>query len=1000
MRTRDAVTGRTVFTFGYDSVGRLTSVADADGNVTTLERNQAGTLAAVVSPFGQRTTVTPDARGYLASITNPAGDTISVQHDSLGLLTLLQDANDNPAQRFRYDSLGRLVKDSTGAGASYTLARTETDTSATVTLTSALGRTKTLARVTQRNGIVRRSETDHAGHTSNDEERPNGTSVMTAPSGTTFTMTRRADPRFGMEAPGLANLTVALPSGLSLSASTKTSVLLANPADLSSLTARTDSMTVNGRTFQRTFNAATRTVTEVTPEGRQSVAQLDTLGRLIKDHLAGLAPVRYGYGPRGFLTTVTQAGRTTRYDYDSTGRVKKVTDPLGRFTQYAYDSAGRVTTQTLLNGQQTVFAYDANGNLTSLTPPGRPAHTLGYTVDNLDSVYTPPAAGLPYVKTHFTFNLDRQLTQVLRPDSLTIGVNYDAAGRPSTITLPNGQMQATYNPTSDDVATLTAAGGGMLSYTRDGTLLTGIDWTGTVQGSVGFKYDNSFRVTKIAVNGADSIAFTYDRDDLLTSVGAMTLTRDPQNGRLTRTVLASDTSTWSYDDSTGGINRHTMKHAATTLFDAVYTRDSLERITQIVETVEGTTRTRAFTYDSAGRIDNVRVNGVLVSDYAYDAIGNRTSLTTQGGTVLGTYDDQDRMLTWGGASYGYSPNGELAMKLVGIDTTRYMYDVLGNLLQVRLPDGIVVDYLVDAENRRIGRKVNGTLVQQFLYETALAPVVEMNGAGQVVSRFVYGSRPNVPDYMVRSGATYRLILDHLGSVRLVVHTATGAVAQRIDYDEFGRVTLNTNAGFQPFGYAGGLLDDLTSLVRFGARDYQPDAGRWTTKDPLLFTGGDGSLYIYASGDPTNLSDPTGRSPACYIDMALNFAADKVSLRALRLLQKILPFVPGDINVIQYLEGEVDSPIAPGPIDVVGFIYRMGTIYSDARYNRMGGDGRLKIANDRYGRTGDADLGREVGQLDGWRRGRNAFKRAADIVGVFDLVNTFLTCRCKDLGYFK
>ena len=76
-------------------------------------------------------------------------------------------------------------------------------------------------------------------------------------------------------------------------------------------------------------------------------------------------------------------------------------------------------------------------------------------------------------------------------------------------------------------------------------------WGGAVQGSVGFTYDADFRVSKIAVNGTDSVAFGYDKDNLLTSAGAMTLTRDPLSGRLVRTVLGSDTSSWTYDDSTG-----------------------------------------------------------------------------------------------------------------------------------------------------------------------------------------------------------------------------------------------------------------------------------------------------------------------------------------------------------------------------------------------------------------------------------------------------------------
>ncbi len=62
-------------------------------------------------------------------------------------------------------------------------------------------------------------------------------------------------------------------------------------------------------------------------------------------------------------------------------------------------------------------------------------------------------------------------------------------------------------------------------------------------------------------------------------------------------------------------------------------------------------------------------------------------------------------------------------------------------------------------------------------------------AATIVSRFVYGKGINVPDYMVREGVTYRIVTDHLGSPRLVVNTATGAIVQRMDYDEYGNVLL-------------------------------------------------------------------------------------------------------------------------------------------------------------------------------------------------------------------
>jgi RHS repeat-associated protein len=105
--------------------------------------------------------------------------------------------------------------------------------------------------------------------------------------------------------------------------------------------------------------------------------------------------------------------------------------------------------------------------------------------------------------------------------------------------------------------------------------------------------------------------------------------------------------------------------------------------------------------------------------------------------------------------------------------------------------------------------------------------------------------------------TYRIISDHLGSPRSVVNATTSQIIQQVDYDEFGIVLSDTNPGFQPFGFAGGLYDPLTGLVRFGARDYDAEIGRWTAKDPILFSGGDPNLYGYVLSDPVNLLDPSG-----------------------------------------------------------------------------------------------------------------------------------------------
>ena len=290
--------------------------------------------------------------------------------------------------------------------------------------------------------------------------------------------------------------------------------------------------------------------------------------------------------------------------------------------------------------------------------------------------------------------------------------------------------------------------------------------------------------------------------------------------------------------------------------------DTAGQITGQVERVGGQTIVRTYAYDAAGRLSQTWSNGVPHATYRYDANGNRTNAVVGGIAKTGQYDAQDRLLAYGAATYQYDAHGTLTNKTDGGQSTAYRYDARGSLLQVG-PGTNVIAYSVDALGRRIARTKNGTTAQRLVYQGFLAPIAELNADGSVASRFVYATRANVPDYMVRSGTTYRLVTDIRGSVRLVVNAANGSVAQRLDYDEWGRVLQDTNPGFQPFGFAGGLYDPDTGLVRFGYRDYDPDTGRWLAKDPILFAGGQANLYLYCGGDPVNWIDPMGLSEDSY-----------------------------------------------------------------------------------------------------------------------------------------
>ncbi len=709
-------------------------------------------------------------------------------------------------------------------------------------------------------GAIRRSVTEPSGAKTTTVINTDGSEQITYADGTVVAVKYGPDPRWGMLAPIAAETTTKTPGGRTRTVTVQRSVKLTVPSDPFSMTRMTDTVTDNGAVSRFVFDAISRVVTATTAAGRSSTLIVDAQGRIVQEQSAGLTPVSLAYDSRGLLTTISEgtgaASRVMNLAHNGAFHLTGVSNAFIQTTTLAYDAVGRPLTQTLPNGQMIVYAYDANGNLTSLTPPARPAHSFGYTTINQVDHYAPPDVNPGDDDTQFSYNAERRLALITRPDGQTIAVGYDSAGRQSAVTIARGAVNYTYHLTTGKLTGVNAPGGINLAFSYDGPLLAGKTWSGPVAGSVGYVYDNRFRLTSTTVNGGNAIAFQYANDNFLTQAGDLVLSRNGQNGLLTGSALGGVADAWGYNGFAEPFT-YTASYNATPLYSVQFERDKLGRITQKNETISGVSDVYSYTYDLAGQLTAVYKNGLAMEAYTYDANGNRLNAVTSSGGVAGVYDAQDRLTQYGAATYGYSAAGELITKTNAGQTTSHSYDELGNLLGVTLPNGTAITYLVDGQNQRIGKRVNGVLTQRFLYEGNLRPIAELDGGGTLVSRFVYATRINAPDYMIRSGVTYRILTDHLGSPRLVVNTASGAIAQRMDYDSFGKVLTDTNPGFQPFGFAGGIYDPDTKLVRFGARDYDAETGRWTAKDPLLFAPGGPNIYLYEANDPVNRIDPTG-----------------------------------------------------------------------------------------------------------------------------------------------
>jgi len=857
-KTVDIKSGVVIAQLEYDAERRLNTITDRFNNQVTIERNGDGTPTEIISPDNIRTKLTIDAQNHLTKVIFPDTTSYSFEYSEGSLMT---EETDPAANVFThvFDSTGRVgdIHDQEGGHWSYNFT-TDLNENYIIDALTGEGNKTTYTDSVDPAGNYSSTIVDATGGTTYYYRTADEFSVSkTLPCGMDLDFEYGIDPEFQYKF--LKKMVKTTPDGLVqtvLADKIYSDTDSDGSADLIS-----DTISRNGNIFTFDNNTLSGQKNLTTPEGRDIGISYDPADLLVETiSVPGFFDTTYEYDSRGRATSISTNTRETRFTYDSDGNLNTVTDPQNHMTTYDHDVMGRVTAVHGPDSTALSFSYDNNGNMTVLTNPSEIDHDFGYNKVNLNSSYTPPISG----NYSYLYDKDRRLTEITYPSGKQVKYIYDKT-RLDRIVTPESSIDYSYL-CSSKVGSITD-GTNSVAYGYDSTLVTSESLAGTLNQSLTYAYNNDFNVTTFSYAGS-SVNYTYDNDGLLTGAGNFTITRNSENG-LPQSVSDGNVAVNHTFNGYGEVATQSVNVSSAAPLSWNLTRDNSGRITSKTETVNGVSSTYVYTYDTMGRLLTVTKDLVLVEEYQYSANGTRIheNNTLRSVTRDLTYSDEEHLLTVSNiptedtTSYQYEFDGFRLSKTDGSGTTQYTYSTLGELLKVILPDGRVIEYIYDPLQRRVAKKINGAVVEKYLWQGLTRLLAVYDGSDNLVMRFEYADG-RTPVAMMAGGSTYYLACDQVGSLR-VITDASGSIVKQIDYDSFGNI-LSENGLLPltvPFGFAGGLHDRDTGLVKFGYRDYDPDTGRWCAKDPIGFGGGDTDLFGYCLNDPVNLVDPLGLDSA-------------------------------------------------------------------------------------------------------------------------------------------
>ncbi|WP_395857912.1 RHS repeat-associated core domain-containing protein [Cystobacter fuscus] len=853
LEIRDTLTGVPRWRFFHDSSGQLIRIDDEAGRQTKIEY-ASGIPTAIIAPDGLRTGLRVDG-GVLTAVTHPDGRKTVLGYDG-ELLTSLQRPGSGRHQ-YRYDANGRLVRDEGPEGNYTELAYNRTATGFVVNKATPEG--TTVIAVTQTPSGEKRVVTGPNGEVTTTLTALDGTVTTTQPDGTVTRVVPGPDPRFGTRAPIPAEVTLTTPGGSSRTVKTQVTATFSAPGDPFALATLTTRVTVDGTTQTSTYTRATQTLTRTSAAGRTETMRYDALGHVNQvSVMPGGALASLGYDAQGRLIshTVSRNSLTRRNTsgWDARGRTASFTEQDLRTSTLGYAGDSLFPNRlTLADNSGAEMVHDGDGRLVKMTPDGSGTWTFSRDAEGRVRSFTPPLVGHDETVS-YAWTPSGSRAAMAWSDGRSLTSTY-SRGRLLSVRGPSGTTAFDYDATSGQLLRMTNPAS-TLHIERDGPLVSARAWTGAVRGRVAYTYDARLLPASISVDGGASYTLTRDPDALITAAGDLRVGRDAATGLMSTLSLDAVSSAHAFN-AVHELSTSTHKVGSATRFMEELGYDGAGRMTSQRITDPAGTRTWAFTYDAAGRLTSTLLEGQPQETWSHDGNGNRTGVVKAGVPVATSHDAQDRLITFGGASYGWDARGRLATKTDSSGTTTYTYDELGALLSVALPGGPVISYAYDAEGRRVARYVNGAFQRGYLWDGSLRLAAEVDSQGTVLATYVYVDGINAPEAVIRAGETFRIIGDHLGTPRLVLRASDGTVVQSLDWDPFGRLLSDTAPGALPFGFAGGLFDPDTGLVRLGARDYDPVTGRFLARDPLGFDGGQFNLYQYAFGDPVNRMDPTG-----------------------------------------------------------------------------------------------------------------------------------------------